>query len=619
MTIELPARVAARGVWLDQSGALQAPEVQTALERLATSYNVQDYGAKGDATTDDTAAIQAAASAAAGGTLVFPEPDASYLLGSTVNLPSNIRVICAPGVTFKVSSGWANETAMFLIDGKTNVTFEGGVLNGQRTVHTNQQVYGIWVKAASSRIRIRNVEFKDISSNAGSTLGGDGFLLSRTSTNIPDDVVVENCRFVDCDRQGLTVFAGKRVTIRDCRFTNGNTTAGRNGVDIEPISSVNDLVDQVLIEGCKFYSSFQGVTVGNNVQTTSQITILGCWFNGLTHATNAAIVQGTNATGVVIDGCHFIDNKADDVQLRSRTTVVGCEFNQAAVTKTANTYFVRSAGQSNWRVVGCSFRVQAAAQTAVSIDSTSNRGQIVGCEFDLGGFNVRGINIENGARFVVAGNMLTNTGPTGTGIDLRAVSSASTNHVVVGNSISGFSLGIQIANGVTNSRIGPNDTTGCTTRLTDNANDGSNIIVYEPTIGGEVQRLSTVATNNDPRESVYQNRVATTDATATTIHTVTIPASTTVGLHVSVTARRTGGTAGTAEDGAHYLRAATYKNVAGTATLIGSASSVHTAKDQAGWDVTFNVSTNTVQIQVTGAANNVVTWHATLRTWQVGS
>jgi hypothetical protein len=143
--------------------------------------------------------------------------------------------------------------------------------------------------------------------------------------------------------------------------------------------------------------------------------------------------------------------------------------------------------------------------------------------------------------------------------------------------------------------------------------------VVERTIGNEAQRIESEATNDDVRESVYQNRVATTDATVTTLHTVAIPASTTLMIEALVTARRTGGSAGTAEDGASYKRIATYKNAAGTATIIGAISTPHTAESQAGWDCTLTASGANVLLRVTGATNNNVSWHATVRVWQVGS
>lgn len=139
--------------------------------------------------------------------------------------------------------------------------------------------------------------------------------------------------------------------------------------------------------------------------------------------------------------------------------------------------------------------------------------------------------------------------------------------------------------------------------------DGALTRLTQPTLGNAVFQITSTATNDDPTEIVYQNRVATTDATVTTLHTFTIPASTTYAIEAIVVARRTGGSAGTAEDGARYKIAAVYKNVAGTATIIGSITTVLSDESQASWDCTFTTSGATVLLNVTGAVNNNVTWH----------
>lgn len=146
------------------------------------------------------------------------------------------------------------------------------------------------------------------------------------------------------------------------------------------------------------------------------------------------------------------------------------------------------------------------------------------------------------------------------------------------------------------------------------------IHAQQATLGTAVQQLSSTASNSDPTEVVVQNKVLTTDATATTIHTIPIPASTTVGWSGTVVARRTGGVAGTAEDGAYYEISGVYKNVAGTATAVGVGALITLiGEDQILWNVTYNVSTSNVQIQVTGAASNNVSWATTLRIYSVSS
>lgn len=151
-----------------------------------------------------------------------------------------------------------------------------------------------------------------------------------------------------------------------------------------------------------------------------------------------------------------------------------------------------------------------------------------------------------------------------------------------------------------------------------NSAPAAKLHITQPTLGSEVHRIESIATNDDPAEKVYQNRVTTTDATVTTIHTVTIPASTTVYIVARVVARRTGGSSGTAEDGAAYEIQAAYKNAAGTATEIGE-TAVFTAESQAGWNCTISPSSGNAIVTVAGAANNNVTWHATVRTYSVGS
>lgn len=110
-------------------------------------------------------------------------------------------------------------------------------------------------------------------------------------------------------------------------------------------------------------------------------------------------------------------------------------------------------------------------------------------------------------------------------------------------------------------------------------------------------------------KGLLDNAVArTADATVTTLATLVIPVNRVVNVWGQVTARRTGGSSGSTNDGAGYIVAFVAKNTAGTAAVIGSASITVLGESQAGWDCTVTFSGGNALIRVTGAANNNVKW-----------
>lgn len=132
-------------------------------------------------------------------------------------------------------------------------------------------------------------------------------------------------------------------------------------------------------------------------------------------------------------------------------------------------------------------------------------------------------------------------------------------------------------------------------------------------------KFRRVSTSN---QDVYDwcQTVNTTDATQTTLATIPITASRTYMIEARVAARRTGGSAGTADDGASYVRRGTYTTKSGTVTLMGSVQTIGTdAEDQSAWDVTLTISGTNVLVRVTGAANNNVTWMGDVKVQSVAS
>lgn len=108
-----------------------------------------------------------------------------------------------------------------------------------------------------------------------------------------------------------------------------------------------------------------------------------------------------------------------------------------------------------------------------------------------------------------------------------------------------------------------------------------------------------------------QSTLSTTDATQSTLQSISTASNKSYMIEARVTARRTGGSGGAAGDSAVYIIRAMAKNVAGTLTVSG-VTAEFTQEDQAGWDATIDGSGTTIRVRVTGAANNNVTWNSTV-------
>ncbi len=110
---------------------------------------------------------------------------------------------------------------------------------------------------------------------------------------------------------------------------------------------------------------------------------------------------------------------------------------------------------------------------------------------------------------------------------------------------------------------------------------------------------------------IQQSTVNTADATATEVASIPVPNNSSLLLEIRVIGRRTGGTGGNAGDSANYIRTARYKNIGGTVS-VHTVQSDYTSEDQPGWGIIVGVNGSNARVQVTGAANNNVTWEATI-------
>jgi hypothetical protein len=184
--------VAATATWpaMDVPGLLEY-ELGQFVDLSGRVANVKKYGAVGDGSTDDTDAIQAAVSAADGGTLMFPP--GTYVL-SSVELMNRARIRLLGAGQGKTILKHANgaTAAMFKAAPQVVAQFEAQSM----TMDGNMNGVGAWAVSAievqADRLLVQDVE-------ATRTVQQAISLLSTTRTS-----VIRNCWFHDLQLHGRT-------------------------------------------------------------------------------------------------------------------------------------------------------------------------------------------------------------------------------------------------------------------------------------------------------------------------------------------------------------------------------------------------------------------------------
>lgn len=276
---------------LDSSGWIYYRTLEHLKSDLGANYfiNVKDYGATGNGTTDDTAAIQSAL-------------DTSNTKG--------IPYVCFPSGTYKVSAASTDNnfyTALNLYSGQhlifdqttlqltansydfyaiinihniSNVELSGNLtIIGDREFHTGttgESGHGIRI-VNSKNIYVHDINVQNTWGD-GVCVGGNG-----TMAEISQNVTLERIRTYKCSRNGLSIIEADGVVVRDCDFTYTDRTAPQYGIDVEPNlgTATNITIENVRmlnngIGGFALYTTkatLPGVLTLRNIETDAKTII----------------------------------------------------------------------------------------------------------------------------------------------------------------------------------------------------------------------------------------------------------------------------------------------------------------------------------------------------------
>ena len=164
---------------------------------------------------------------------------------------SNIEIVLSDGVTLRAKRGeFYNKNACLIriTGGAKNVTLRG---EGQATLAMNKKDYldpkqnyafSEW-RHALSILRAENVVVKDLTILSS---GGDGI-----HPNGPKNVLLENLKVYDHNRQGMSPINATGLTVRRCEFNDTCGAPPQCGVDMEPNRETDRFID-VVYEDCVF-------------------------------------------------------------------------------------------------------------------------------------------------------------------------------------------------------------------------------------------------------------------------------------------------------------------------------------------------------------------------------
>lgn len=246
-------------------------ELRLAVNRV---YDVKTYGATGDGTTDDAAAIAAAIDAmpATGGQLFFPS--GTYALGAIVDVTKPIEFVADYGTEI------IRTAVSYMFRAKaSHVSFRGFKFSA-----TTGQGGGVLARdvAVANALHNTNWSFEDCEfQNAwlyferlGATIHtGDPI---ETGSDIASNIHVKRCYFHDMTGAPFAVYLGgpANATISDCTFINLINEAVDMGNAIKVCSgAVNWRVSNNYIKNTQrsfmdFFDARRGTVIGNHCDTS---------------------------------------------------------------------------------------------------------------------------------------------------------------------------------------------------------------------------------------------------------------------------------------------------------------------------------------------------------------
>jgi polygalacturonase len=303
--------------------ALQAAVVIAAEKPV---FNVEDFGAKGDGTNKDTAAIQKAldaCAAAGGGTVHFS--DGTYLTGSLV-IGADTTLLLSRSTTLQGSPDMADYPVV-------NVRWEGEFRDGHRALLCATNAANITITGGTicgppmAVSRVRNprgptlIELTDCTNAVLEDFTTQYQQLWSIHALFCKNFTARGLtiRSVGSNGDGIDVDSCSGVTIENCDINTGDDSVVLKSGRGLAAQNLNRPTENVLIRDCRLQSSiFAGLALGTEMSGgISNVTVVNCTISG--HQ-NAIFIKSRDGRG------GYMENfSAENITILKSPTFVGID------------------------------------------------------------------------------------------------------------------------------------------------------------------------------------------------------------------------------------------------------------------------------------------------------
>lgn len=288
--------------------------------------NVLDFGATGNGTTDDTAAIQAAAtSLSSGGTLIFPT--GTYLVSSSITLPDNVSVIGQTGGSTITCASMSGGAFGAIVAGANSIIEKmkfSGVSEdeaGGCAIEINGKD-GVWVNDCiitgfGESIIVFDADDFSITSNRLSNCGRWSIIFAKATNGLISNNIIKDAQLYDGIKGNGNIYGDATLYEVSNIIIDSNVISGsnRDGIDVasdsDSITISNNHITSCTLNGIevKLLSGATAATryniIGNKIFTTGTA---GIRIDDITDSrVSDNIIDSSSTDGLLCDYSENID------------------------------------------------------------------------------------------------------------------------------------------------------------------------------------------------------------------------------------------------------------------------------------------------------------------------